>query len=103
MPEALSELAEAARLGPENARFLYAYAVGLNDAKQPEKSLQALEAARKRHPYDRNILEALASYAARDRRNEAALGYAKQLRDLDPENPQYARMVQQFESAPGRP
>ena len=77
LSEGMAELAQATKLAPENARYAYAYAVGLNDAKQSEKSLAAMEAARKRFPHDRDILEALASYAARDRRNDAALGYAK--------------------------
>jgi predicted CXXCH cytochrome family protein len=95
--EGLASLAEAARLAPDDARFAYVYAVGLNDAGQPAKSRQALEAAHKRHPYDRDTLEALALYAAHDRRAADALAYAKQLRDLDPENPQYARMAQELE------
>ncbi len=98
VPEAIVELKEAARLDPGNARFAYVYAVALGDAKQTAQSMQAMEAAHKRYPYDRDILEALAAYATRDGKTALALEYAKQLRDLEPEDPRYAGMVRQLES-----
>ncbi|MFO1303234.1 MAG: multiheme c-type cytochrome [Burkholderiales bacterium] len=97
MTEALPELALAAKLAPDDARFAYVYAVALDGAKQNAKSREVLAAAYKRHPHDREILEALASYSARDGKPDAALAYAKALRDLEPENPQYAGMVRELE------
>lgn len=100
MTEALPELAQAAKLAPGDPRFAYVYAVALDGAKQAQKSKDVLDAAYKRHPYDREILEALASYAARDGKTEAALGYARTLAGLDPENPRYAAMVRQLSGSP---
>ncbi|MFO1311086.1 MAG: multiheme c-type cytochrome [Burkholderiales bacterium] len=97
MSEAIPELALAVKLAPDDARFAYVYAVALDGAKQGPKAREVLVAASRRHPYDRAILEALASYSARDGKPDAALAYAKTLRDLEPENPQYASMVQELE------
>ena len=98
MPEAQAEFAQAVKLAPEDARYAYVYAVALDSAKQPQKARDLLEATRKRHPYDRDVLEALASFSARDGNAEAALSYSRTLRDLDPENQQYASMVRQLEA-----
>ena len=80
-------LGEAAKLAPSNAQYKYAYvyAVALNDTGRPQDAL-------KHQPYEREVLFALAQYSAAGNR-EAALGYARQLQELDPENPQYARLV----------
>ena len=61
-----------------------------------------LAAARKRDPYDRDVLSGLAYFTAQAGNRELALGYVKQLRELDPENPQYAQMAKQIEGAPPR-
>jgi Flp pilus assembly protein TadD len=95
--DALKELAEAARLNPGNARHAYVQAVALNDAGQPQQALKVLEAALRRQPYDRDLLSGLAFYTARLGSREAALGYAKQLRELDPENPEYAQLAARIE------
>lgn len=93
--EALGELAAAARLEPASARYAYVYAVALNDAGQPKQALQVLDAALARHPYDREVLAALAHFRAGDR--EAARNYVRQLRELDPESVEYAQMAKQIE------
>ena len=96
--DALTELAEASRLGPDNARYAYVQAVALNDTGRPQEALKVLEAALKRQPYDRDLLAGLAFYTARAGNRDAAQGYVKQLRELDPENPAHARLANQIES-----
>ena len=64
----------------------------------PKEALQTLEATRKRRPYDRDILYALACIRLRRGDRETALGYAKQLQDLDPENSEYVRLTAQIEN-----
>ena len=44
----------------------------------------------------------LAYFTAQAGNRELALGYVKELRELDPENAQYARMASQIESTPPR-
>jgi Flp pilus assembly protein TadD len=95
--DALKELSEAARLDPGNARYAYVYAVALTDAGRGRDALQVLAAARKRHPYDREVLEGLAHYTLLAGNRDGALAYAKELRELDPDNPGYARLAAQIE------
>jgi len=100
--EALAALREAVRLAPDNARFAYVYGVALNDAGEPAEALRVLRSASPRNPYDRDILSALAHYSARGGDRDAALGYVRQLRELDPENPEYAQLAATIERGPGR-
>jgi tetratricopeptide (TPR) repeat protein len=100
--EALKELAEAVRLDPANARYAYVHAVGLNDSGRRAEAIKVLEAARRRHPYDRDVLTALAFYLSGTANRESALGHAKQLQELDPENPEFARLVTSLASAPAK-
>jgi tetratricopeptide (TPR) repeat protein len=62
---ALPELSRAARLAPQSPRYAYVEAVALHDAGQQARAIQALEAARRRFPGDRDIAEALAAYTRR--------------------------------------
>jgi len=100
--EAIKALAEAARLDPGSARYAYVYAVALHDSGQPQQALKVLEAALKRHPYDRDVLSGLAYFSAQAGSRDLALRYVKQLRELDPENAQFAQMAKQIESGPRR-
>jgi len=94
--DGLRELGEAAKLAPGDARFAYVYAVALNDSGKKAEALRVLTAALKTHPYDRDLLFGLAHYSAAAGRGDAALGYAKKLAELDPENPEYARLAAQL-------
>ena len=95
--DALKELAEAARLDAGNARYAYVYAVALTDAGRGRDALQLLAAARKRHPYDRDVLEGLAHYTLLAGDRDGARGYVKELRELDPDNPGYAGLAAKIE------
>ena len=97
--ESLAALRAAAQLAPDNARFAYVYAVALNDAGQRSEALKVLALALARHPYDRDVLSGLAYFSAQGGKREQALGYVKQLRELDPENAEYAQMATQIEGA----
>ena len=99
--DALKELAEADRLDPANARFAYVYAVALNDAGQTKQAQKVLDDLLKRHPYDRDTLAALAFFRAKAGDRDAAQGYVRQLRELDPESTEYAQMAKQFEGTAG--
>jgi len=50
LPEALAALAEAARLGSDNPRYGYVYAVALNGAGQGPRAIQTLETVLAKHP-----------------------------------------------------
>jgi len=102
-PEALPSLATAMRIDPGNARYAYVYAVALHDQRQGAQAQKVLRDALARNRYDRDLLSALASYALEGGDRGAALGYAKQLRELDPEDAQYAQLVARIEDAAARP
>ncbi len=97
--QSLKALRKAAELAPESARYAYVYAVALNDAGQPGDALKALDTALKRHPYSRDLLTALAHFSAQAGKRDAALGYAKRLSELDPENPEYAQLAKRIEGS----
>jgi predicted Zn-dependent protease len=60
--DALAGLKEARRLAPENPRFAFVYAVALHDTGNPAAAVAILREALARHPYDRDMLAALAAY-----------------------------------------
>jgi predicted CXXCH cytochrome family protein len=94
LPEALTALAEAARLGSDNARYGYVYAVALNSAGQGPRAIQELETVLAKHPNDRDSLMALVAFQ-RDAGNlDAARGYARRLAALEPDNPQVRALLQ---------
>ncbi len=88
--DGMAELATAARLAPANTRYAYVHAVSLADSGQRAKARQVLEAARAQRPYDREVLEAIVSYATADGDAAAARRAAQALVELDPDNAQYA-------------
>ena len=92
-PDALRALRDAANLDPGNARFAYVYAVALNDSGQRKEALKVLDTALMRHPNDRDILSALTYFSAQSGKRESSLDYLRKLRELEPENPEYAQMA----------
>jgi predicted CXXCH cytochrome family protein len=102
--EAIAELARAAKLAPDDPRFAYVYAVALHDTGKPAEAIRTLQAAMSRHPYDREILVALASYKAEGGDKAAARAYARLLLELEPDNPGIAQFAGSLgaEAAPRR-
>lgn len=60
--EALRELGRATMLDPGNARFAYVLGVAQHSFGDGKAAIATLEAASRRHPADRDILEALVSF-----------------------------------------
>lgn len=84
MPEALAELQQATRLSPENARYVYVYAVALNTTGKPKEALMVLQGVHNAHPNDTDILSALVAFH-RDAGNSAqAARYSQKLQALAP-------------------
>ncbi len=91
--EALTKLVEAARLAPEEARFAYVAGVALHDSGKPADGIEGLKAALVRHPYDRDILFALAFYELEAGDYASARSHAELLRELEPENQQVDQLL----------
>ena len=85
--DALPLLARAAALQPSNVRYSYVYAVALNSTGQADQAVRILQQAHQRRPADRDVLTGLIAFE-RDRGNLAtAIGYAKELVQLAPDDP----------------
>jgi predicted CXXCH cytochrome family protein len=95
-PAALVALAEAARLGHDNPRYGYVYAVALNSTGQGESAVQVLKNVLARHPNDRDTLLALTTFQRDAGELEAARGSARRLAALEPDNPQVQALLQQL-------
>jgi len=94
--EALKELATAAKLAPDNARFAYVYAVALNDSGQGAAARRELEAVLRRQPYDRDALLALALFERDAGHRDRALGHARRLAELEPDRPDIRQLVREL-------
>jgi Flp pilus assembly protein TadD len=95
LPEALTALAEAARLGSDNPRYGYVYAVALNGAGQGERAIQTLETVLVTHPNDRDTLVALVAFQRDAGQLDAARTYARRLAALEPDDPEVRALLRQ--------
>ena len=103
MPEALVELRKAAELPPERVRYDYVYGVALDSVGQTPKAIEVLAAAHARHPANREILEALASFSLRSGDRRKAIEYARALVAVAPESAEAARVLDELQGgAPPR-
>ena len=94
--EGLDLLAAAARIDPGNARYVYVYAVALNDAGQTRAAIETLESSIKAHPYDRDSLAALVNFLEQSGDPARALIYAQRLDELEPGNPEVRHMLKEL-------
>jgi predicted CXXCH cytochrome family protein len=81
IPEAMEHLRKAMELRPEEARYATVYAIALNDTGRPAEALDVLRRAQALRPADRGLLETLAVYSSQAGDREAALRWARLLRD----------------------
>ena len=94
---ALPELAFAARLAPDNARYAYVHAVAVNSAGKRAEALALLRAANS-HPNDIDVLSALISLNREAGDVKAALVYAKKAAEILPDNPGVKRLLAELET-----
>ena len=90
--EALTEFARAAQLAPDVPRFAFVHGVALYDSGRRPDAINVLKGALGRHPYDREILHALALYE-RTANPSAARTHAELLVTLEPDNLDFARLA----------
>ncbi len=103
LADAMAKLEQAARLAPEEARYAYVYAVAVHDMGDPAKANEVLRAALARSPNDRNILSALASYAAQAGDYATALDYAQKLVTLEPDDARLRRFEEGLKAQAVKP
>ena len=90
----LLELAAAAR--PENARFQYVRGVALASGGEPGAGIEALRSASEDHPFDRDILAALATYLRDAGDIAGAIVYAERLVAVIPGDEGAVALLQQL-------
>ena len=90
--EAVAELKRASELSTE-ARFSYAYAVALHSSGKVDDALTILERARGRHPRNREVLFALATFHRDAGRTAKAMEYAEQLRRFYPDDAEAQALI----------
>jgi Flp pilus assembly protein TadD len=96
---ALAELALAAKLAPDNARYSYVYAVGLHSAGRRREALSVLRATEARHPYDLDVLGTLVSMSRKAGNARDALVYARKIAEVFPDDPEVKRQLFELERA----
>jgi Tfp pilus assembly protein PilF len=96
-PEALTLMARAVKLAPENAHYAYVYAVGLYSAGKVAPALELLRRTAGRFPGNREVLLGLASLTAESGHAAAARRYAQQYVAMAPADPSGAQLLQQLE------
>jgi Flp pilus assembly protein TadD len=84
MVEAVEALEQAVRLSPNNARYVYVYAVALNSMDETSKAIMVLQGAHNRFPNNTDILNALVAFHRDNGNTKAARTYADKLRSLLP-------------------
>jgi Flp pilus assembly protein TadD len=94
---ALAELRRATELAPDNARYVYTYAIALNSTGSPDQALALLQKARTDFPGNVDVLSALISISRNRGDPVAALRYANELWRLHPGDVQLALLIRQLE------
>jgi tetratricopeptide (TPR) repeat protein len=102
--EAVVELKRASELSAE-ARFSYAYAVAMHSSGKIDEAIAILERARTRHPRDRDVLFALATFHRDAGRTVKALEYAEQLGRFSPDDAEAQALIASLRASlpPHRP
>lgn len=83
--EALTAIARAAEIDPDNARYAYVHGVALNSSERVDEALDVLAASHARHTADRDTLLALVTINRDAGRFDEALAWADRLVALDPQ------------------
>ncbi len=96
LAKAVELFGRAAALDPDDPRFGYLYGVALNTTGESAQAAAVLEEAHLRHPYDRDLLVALAT-VNRDRGAlDQARAYARKLYDAYPQDEVAQQLLQEL-------
>lgn len=93
---ALDELQKAASLAPDQARYAYVYAIGLNGTGRRDDALAVLKEGLRGHPNDPELLSAALNFSREKGDATAALDYAERLARLMPNDPGLANLIKEL-------
>jgi predicted CXXCH cytochrome family protein len=96
---ALQEFATATKLAPDDARYMYVYAIALNSIGKQHQAVSVLKAANLRQPSNLEIISALISMQREAGDNKAALIYARKAAELLPNNKEIQQLITELEGA----
>ncbi|MDA0375648.1 MAG: tetratricopeptide repeat protein, partial [Planctomycetota bacterium] len=83
--EALEELAQAARERPDNARFAYVHAVAVESIEGRPRAVELATRALESHPWDPDLLLAVATWLREDGETARAIPFAERLVQVVPD------------------
>ena len=98
--EAIEALNRATELAPDISRYAYVYSIALNSAGQISKARQVLRTAQATFPENIDILYALVTLHRDQGDAEGALGYAKRLATLRPDQEYFQELVNELQAQP---
>jgi Flp pilus assembly protein TadD len=101
--EALELLGTAAERAPSQTRYAYVYGIALNSAGRVGDALDVLKENLARHPGDQATLAALISINREQGDVAAALHYAEELANVNPQTPGLAQVLQELRAGTGSP
>jgi tetratricopeptide (TPR) repeat protein len=97
LADALEALKQSAELSPDNPHYSYVYAVALNSVGRKKEAIKFLEETHFRHPNDREILFALATFNRDGGNLHAARNYAEKLIELSPKDPSFRKLLEELQ------
>ena len=98
LDEALDALHRATELDPDISRYTYVYGIALNSTGQVSEARQVLGAAQAKFPEHIDILYALVTIHRDQGDAEGALGYAKRLATLRPDQEYFQQLVNELQA-----
>ena len=98
LDEAVVQLGRAVELAPEQPHYVYVHAVAVQTAGDAAGAVALLDDGLVRYPADRELLFGAATFSRDLGDRDRAIGYARRLVDLDPNEPQAARFLRDLES-----
>jgi tetratricopeptide (TPR) repeat protein len=96
--EAVNELAHAAQLRPDLARYAYVHAIALHEVGDLRSAVAALTKAHEKHPADRELVRALIEFNSQAGNRREALRWAERLVEMSPQDEQALQWLRQLES-----
>jgi Flp pilus assembly protein TadD len=94
--EALDWLARAAAADPDNPRWAYVHAVAVASSGDVTRAVAILEEALALHPFDRDVLSGIATYARDLGHLDEAREYARRWLERAPDDPNARALAQQL-------
>ena len=98
LDEAVEQLRRATELAPDQPHYIYVHAVAVQTAGDAAGAVVLLDEGLVRYPADRELLFGAATFSRDLGERDRAIGYARRLVDLDPNEPQAVGLLRDLQS-----